>query len=145
MYGSASGSSATPPGPGFSKYRLGCLAWKRQETPACSQNVCSQFLRPLPPPSQPAKWWILSWISIKKDLKQNCKHSAKIANKPSKKLRTNRIMNKRAFLKEDVAQELPVGGLHPPAGPVRDAPTYRAISLSQRVLQGYFLEIASQG
>ena len=50
-----------------------------------------------PPPSQPAQWGISSWISIRRA-------SNRIANTQPKlrtnlqKLRTNRIMNKRAFL-----------------------------------------------
>ena len=52
-----------------------------------------------PPPSQPTKWWIF----YEKDLKQNCEHSAKIANKPSNtceqtELWTNRFLKNIFFL-----------------------------------------------
>ena len=54
-------------------------------------NFCAHY-----PPSQPAKWGISSWISIGKASHriaktQNCEQTLQ-------KLRTNRIVNKRAFL-----------------------------------------------
>ena len=82
---------------------------------------CSQFLCPLtPPPSQPAKWWISSWIPIKRTstelrtLSQKCERTLQ-------KLRTNRIMNKRALLKIswDISSQLPQKMLGPPAPVLR--------------------------
>ena len=63
-----------------------------------SQNVCSQFLCPLTPPSQPAKWWISSWISI-------ARTSNRIANTPPE-LRTNppRIANKQNYEQTGVSE-----------------------------------------
>ena len=55
-----------------------------------------------PPPSQPAKWWISSWIAITRtsnriaNISQNWEQTLQI-------LRTNRIMNKRVLTKENNA------------------------------------------
>ena len=85
---------ATPPAEKRKFYFYCRLAFSE----ICSQNVCSQLLCPLTPPlpNQQSDGFPLEFLL--KDLKQNCEHAAKLANKPSKKLRTNRIMNKRAFL-----------------------------------------------
>ena len=58
---------------------------------ACLITKClfTIFVPLNPPPSQPAKWWISSSISIKKTSKQNCEHSPKNSNKPSENCEQN--------------------------------------------------------
>ena len=64
------------------------------------QKFCSRFLCPLTPPpprNQQSDGFPLEFLP-QGPQKQNCEHPA---NKPSEKIvRTNRIMNKRAFLKK---------------------------------------------
>ena len=63
-------------------------------------NFCSQFFAPLdPPPSQPAKWWISSWFSIRRT-------SNSIAN-TQPKLRTNppKIANKQNYEQTGVSEK----------------------------------------
>ena len=80
-----------PPPPG--SHRLSPI-------PVCSQNVCSQFLCPLTPPSQPAKRWISFCFSIKRT-------SNRIAN-TQPKLRTNppKIANKQNYEQTGVSELL---------------------------------------
>ena len=73
-----------------------CL--NRYKRPFVHKNVCSHFLCPLtPPPPKPAKWWIsleflLKWPQTElRTLSKNCEQTLQ-------NLRTNRIVNKRAFL-----------------------------------------------
>ena len=69
-----------------------------KETPVCSQNFCSQFLCTLdpPPPNEQNDGFPLEFLlegpqTELRTLSQNCEQTPQ-------KLRTNRIMNKRAFL-----------------------------------------------
>ena len=71
---------------------------RRQFVTVCSQNVCSQFLCPLtpPPPNQQNDGFPLEFLlkgpqTELRTLSQNCEQTLQ-------KLRTNRIMNKPAFL-----------------------------------------------
>ena len=69
-----------------------------QETPVWSQRCCSQFLCHLTPPlPKTMKWWISSWISIKRPSKQNCEHSAKIANKLSENCEQTELWTNGCF------------------------------------------------
>ena len=92
------------------------LGKKKKQTPVCSQKFCSQFLCPLtPPPSQPAKWGISSWISFRRASHRIANTQPKLRINPPKiaKLRTNppQIANKQNY--KQINKNLLLGSVCP--------------------------------